>query len=101
MLNISYSREEQETTLVYSADEDKWIGYSCYSPHITRILKILGEENVKAEYIDGRESPLSIRFEMRSNQVSFRQGNKRKLSEEHLGKLRENARKMHEARTNN
>lgn len=92
---MGYAKSEQETTLVYDAELDKWIGYSCYSPHITKIVKLLGLDNVKAEYEDGRDSPLSIRFEMQSNQVSFRSGKKRQMSEEQKQKAAERMRNLH------
>lgn len=95
---MGFSKEEQETTLVWDAEENEWKGYSCYPPHITKIVKILGIENVKVDYEDGRESPVSIVFRMKPNQVSFRQGNKREMSEEQKEKLRQNAIKMQEAR---
>lgn len=88
---MGYSRDEQETTLVYDAEEDKWIGYSCYSPHITRLLKILGD-NFEGEYEDGRESPVSIKFELKSNQVSFRTGKKRNISDEQRERMSKLAR---------
>lgn len=92
---MGYAKEEQETTLVYDAELDKWLGYSCYSPHITKIVKLLGLDNINAEYEEGRESPLSIRFELKSNQVSFRQGNKREMSEEQRQKAAERMRNLH------
>lgn len=95
---MGYSREEQETTLVYIAEEDKWMGYSCYPPHITKILKILDINDVQAEYEEGRESPLSIKFEFKSNQVSFRQGKKREMTEKQREQARLRALKMQEAR---
>jgi hypothetical protein len=92
---MGYSKEEQETTLVYSAEENEWVGYSCYSPHITKIVKLLGIENVDAEYEEGRESPLTIKFKLKSNQVSFRKGEKREMSEEHREKAAERMRNLH------
>ncbi|MED3562270.1 hypothetical protein [Bacillus xiapuensis] len=93
---MGYAKEEQETTLVYSAEDNEWSGYSCYSPHITKIVKLLGIENIDAEYEDGRESPLSIKFKLKSNQVSFRQGNKREMSEEQKQKAAERLAKARE-----
>jgi hypothetical protein len=92
---MGYSKEEQETTLVYSAEENEWVGYSCYSPHITKIIKLLGIENVDAEYEEGRESPLTIKFKLKSNQVSFRKGEKREMSEEQREKAAERMRNLH------
>lgn len=97
---MGYSKEEQETVLAWDAVENKWIGYSCYSPHITKILKLLDIEDVDSEYEEGRDSPLSIKFELKSNQVSFRKG-KRQMSEEHREKLRQNGKKLAESRVNN
>ena len=94
---MGYIREEMETTLVYEAEDDKWIGYSCYPPHITKVLKILGLDNVKSEYEDGRDSPLSIRFEMKTNQVSFRKGEKKEMSDEQKEVQRLRMVKMREA----
>ena len=94
---LGYIREEMETTLVYEAETDIWKGYSCYPPHITKVLKILGLDNVEAEYEDGRESPLSIKFEMRTNQVSFRKGEKKEMSEDQKEAQRSRMIKMHEA----
>ena len=79
---MGYSREEMETTLVFDAENNEWTGYSCFPSHITKIVKILGIENVNAEYEEGRESPLSIKFKMKHNQVSFRTGKKREMSVE-------------------
>lgn len=93
---MGYSKEEQETTLVFSVEDNEWSGYSCYSPHITKIVKLLGIENVDAEYEDGRDSPLSIKFKLKSNQVSFRQGNKREMSEEQKQKAAERLAKARE-----
>ncbi|MBL4951005.1 hypothetical protein JK635_01965 [Neobacillus sp. YIM B02564] len=92
---MGYSKEEQETTLVYSAEDNEWIGYSCYSPHITKIVKLLGIENIDAEYEEGRESPLNIKFKMKFNQVSFRKGEKRKISEEQREKAAERMKNLH------
>jgi hypothetical protein len=92
---MGYSKEEQETTLVYSPEENEWVGYSCYSPHITKIVKLLGIENVDAEYEEGRESPLTIKFKLKSNQVSFRKGEKREMSEEQREKAAERMRNLH------
>jgi hypothetical protein len=92
---MGYSKEEQETTLVYSAEENEWVGYSCYSPHITKIVKLLGIENVDANYEEGRESPLTIKFKLKSNQVSFRKGEKREMSEEQREKAAERMRNLH------
>ena len=92
---MGYIKEEQETTLVFSAEENEWIGYSCYSPHITKIVKLLGIENIEAEYEEGRESPLSIKFKLKSNQVSFRKGEKREMSEEQREKAASRMRNLH------
>jgi hypothetical protein len=92
---MGYSKEEQETTLIYSAEENEWVGYSCYSPHITKIIKLLGIENVDANYEEGRESPLTIKFKLKSNQVSFRKGEKREMSEEQREKAAERMRNLH------
>ena len=92
---MGYSKEEQETSLVYEAETGEWIGYSCYSPHITKILKLIGIENVDAECEDGRESPLSIKFKLKGNQVSFRKGEKREMSEEQKQKAAERMRNLH------
>ncbi|MEH7116018.1 hypothetical protein V7128_01165 [Neobacillus vireti] len=92
---MGYSKEEQETTLVYEAETGEWIGYSCYSPHITKIVKLLGIENINAEYEEGRESPLSIEFKLKGNQVSFRKGEKREMSEEQREKAAERMRNLH------
>jgi hypothetical protein len=92
---MGYSKEEQETTLVYSAEENEWVGYSCYSPHITKVVKLLGIENVDANYEEGRESPLTIKFKLKSNQVSFRKGEKREMSEEQREKAAERMRNLH------
>jgi hypothetical protein len=97
---MGYSKEEQETTLVYSAEENEWVGYSCYSPHITKIVKLLGIENVDAEYEEGRESPLTIKFKLKSNQVSFRKGEKREMSEEQREKAAERMRNLHKNKEN-
>lgn len=64
---MGYAKSEQETTLVYDAEENKWVGYSCFPSHITKIVKLLGVNNIDAEYEEGRESPLSIRFELKNN----------------------------------
>lgn len=92
---MSYNREEQETTLVFDAETGEWNGYSCYSPHITKILKLLAIDDVDAEYEEGRESPLSIKFKLRPNQVSFRKGEKREMSEEQREKAAERMRNLH------
>lgn len=92
---MTYSRDEQETTLVFDASTNEWIGYSCYAPHITKVVKLLGIENVDAEYEEGRESPLSIKFKMKSNQVGFRKGEKREMSEEQKQKASERMRNLH------
>lgn len=98
---MGFSKEEQESTLVYEAETNEWKGYSCYPPHITKIIKILGIENVKADYEEGRESPVSIVFRMKPNQVSFRQGKEREMTEEQREKARKRALKMQEARKRN
>lgn len=92
---MGYSKEEQETTLVFDAENGEWIGYSCYSPHITKILKLIGIDNIDAEYEEGRESPSSIKFKLRGNQVSFRKGGKREMSEEQREKAAERMRNLH------
>ena len=94
---MGYCREEMETCLIFEAETDTWKGYSCYPPHITKVLKILGLDNVEAEYEDGRDSPLSIKFEMKTNQVSFRKGEKKEMSEEQKEVQRLRMVKMHEA----
>jgi len=93
---LGYSREEQETSLIYNAEDDTWEGYSCFPPHITKVVKLLGLDNVEAEYEDDRESPLSIKFEMKANQVSFRKGEKKAMPEEQKEKARLRMIKMHE-----
>ena len=92
---MGYSREEMETTLVFDAENNEWVGYSCFPSHITRIVKILGIENVIAEYEEGRESPLSIKFKMKHNQVSFRTGKKREMSDEQRQAAAERMRNLH------
>lgn len=94
---MGFSREEMETSIVFDPEENKWYGYSCYPTHMTKVLKILGLENVEAEYEEGRETPISIKFKLNANQVSFRQGKKREMTEEQkeqarlrLQKYREN-----------
>jgi len=94
---LGFLREEMETSLIYNAEDDIWEGYSCYPPHITKVLKILGLDNVDAEYEDGRDSPLSIKFEMRTNQVSFRKGEKKEMSDDQKEVQRLRMVKMHEA----
>lgn len=93
---MGYSKEEQETALVFEAETGEWMGYSCYPPHITKIVKLLGIENVKATYEEGRESPIDIKFKLKGNQVSFRQGNKRQMSEEQKQKAAERLAKARE-----
>lgn len=97
---MGYEKAEQESTLIWDAEENVWKGYCCYPPHITKVIKILGIENVKAEYEEGRESPISIVFRMKPNQVSFRQGKEREMTEEQREKARLRALKMQEARKN-
>lgn len=79
---MGYSKEEQESSIIFDVEQNKWIGYSSYPPHITKVLKILGIDNVEAEYEEGRENPVSITFEMKANQISFRKGNKINLTDE-------------------
>lgn len=92
---MGYSREEMETTLVFDAELNEWSGYSCFPSHITKIVKLLGIENVDAKYEEGRESPLEIKFKMKANQVSFRKGEKRQMSEEQRLKAAERMRNLH------
>lgn len=92
---MGYSKEEQETSLVFEAETGEWIGYSCYSPHITKIIKLLGIENINAEFEDGRDSPISIKFKLRGNQISFRKGEKRAISDEQRRKAAERMRNLH------
>lgn len=86
---MGYSREEMETCLIYEAETDTWQVYSCYPSHITKILKIVNEKDVEFETEEGRESPLSIKCTLKSNQISFRTGKKREMSEEQKQKARE------------
>ncbi|WP_080845577.1 hypothetical protein [Cytobacillus gottheilii] len=92
---MGFAKEEQETSLVFEADTGKWIGYSCFPPHITKIVKLLGIDNVVPTYEDGRESPLSIKFELKGNQVSFRKGEKREMSEEQRLAASERMKNLH------
>lgn len=98
---MGYEKAEQETCIIFDAEENIWKGYCCYPPHITKIIKILGIESVKAEYEDGRESPISIVFRMKPNQVSFRQGKKREMTEEQREQARLRLQKMHENKKRN
>lgn len=95
---MGFSREEQETVLVYNRMEDKWDVYTRVPSHITDITKKYGnndEIDLKFEYEDGRESPVSLTTKLNSNQISFRKGAKRKMTEEQRQAAAERMKNMH------
>ena len=61
-----YDRSEQETTINFEPYNGCWEVYSCYPPHIKRLLEI--GEIVDTE-IDGGGNIISIRVNLDMNQI--------------------------------
>lgn len=80
---MSYSREEQETTMVFCNESKKWIVYSSVPKHIRKLKEITGvfEEIIE----DGRI--ISLKCELTQKQVSMRK--ERVVSEEQRQKAAE------------
>ncbi|MGG2091262.1 hypothetical protein AB1283_00665 [Bacillus sp. S13(2024)] len=87
---MTFSREEQETVLVFNNAEGKWDAYSCVPKHIRKLMDI--GENIKIiEQEDDR--PTAIRCTLTEKQVSMKK--ERTLSEEAKEKLSERMKKLH------
>jgi hypothetical protein len=88
---MAYSRDEQETTLVFDNSTGEWMVYSSVPKHIRKLsnlcdLKTLEEEN-------GR--PIAVKGVLQEKQVSMKQvrvmsEEQRKQAAERLAKAREN-----------
>jgi hypothetical protein len=80
---MGYSREEQETVLVFDNNKGKWSVYSTVPKHIRKLAKLC-ELNV-LEYEDGK--PIAIKTELTEKQV--RMTKERIISEEQKKKAAE------------
>lgn len=78
---MGYSRDEQETVLVYSDGE--WNIYSTVSKHIRKFLEIAEMEVL--EYEDDR--PIAIKGKLSERNISIKK--ERNLSEEQRRKIAE------------
>lgn len=86
---MSYSAAERETTLQTDDESGKWIVDTYQSKIQTKLRKVGVEPVFIGE--DGRH-----KYELDFNQVSFRSGKKREMSEEQKEKAAERMRKLHQ-----
>ncbi|PGZ96965.1 hypothetical protein COE51_16485 [Bacillus pseudomycoides] len=85
-----FSREEQETVLVFNNAEGTWDAYSCVPKHIRKLLEIADDVKI-IEQEDDR--PTAIRCTLTEKQVSMKK--ERIMSEEAKEKLSERMKKLH------
>lgn len=78
---MGYSRDEQETVLVYSDGE--WSVYSTVPKHIRKFLKIAEMEVLEYE----GDRPIAIKGKLSERNISFKK--ERNLSEEQRRKIAE------------
>ncbi|MEH7249216.1 hypothetical protein V7114_20865 [Neobacillus niacini] len=89
---MAYSREEQETSLVFDNSTGKWNVYSTVQKHIRKLSKIT--ELITLEREDGR--PIAIKCTLTEKQVSMKK--ERVMSEEQRIKTVERLSKVRNAK---
>lgn len=65
---MGYSREEQETTMVFCNESKKWSVYSTVPKHIRKLAKLT--EIIGVDFEDG--NPIAIKCELTEKQVSMK-----------------------------
>ncbi|KZR60408.1 hypothetical protein [Pseudobacillus badius] len=65
---MGYSREEQETTLVFESSTGKWSVYSTVPKHIRKLTNLTELTVLESE--DGR--PIAVQGELNEKQVSMK-----------------------------
>lgn len=89
---MAYSREEQETTLVFDNSTGQWMVYSTVPKHIRKLTNLCELQTLEEE--DGR--PTAVKGILQEKQVSMKQI--RVMSEEQRQKAAE---RLAKARANN
>lgn len=93
--------DEQETTLVFDPVDGKWLVYSCYRKHITKLLKVAGEPYWKEEEIGKNGNPriTAGKWKVNEKQIRFAQTPSPKvLTPEERQARRERISQMHKAK---
>lgn len=70
-----YSKDEQETICIFTAETNQWRIYSCAQRHLGKLFKKYGKPK-QAEYRNGKM--ISATWEVPSYVISFRSPVKRK-----------------------
>jgi hypothetical protein len=89
---MAYSREEQETTLIFDNSTGKWNVYSTVPKHIRKLSKLT--ELITLEREDGR--PIAVKGTLTEKQVSMKK--ERVMSEEQKIKTAERLSKVRNAK---
>jgi hypothetical protein len=92
---MAYSREEQETTLVFDNSTGQWSVYSTVPKHIRKLGKLT--ELVALETEDGR--PIAVKGVLNEKQVSMKQ--ERVMTDEQRQKAAERLAKARSEREEN
>ena len=88
---MAYSREEQETTLVYDALTDAWHVYSTVPKHMRKLMEI-GDDVHAAEH-DAAGNIIAVQGSLTTKQVSMKK--ERVLTEEQRQALSERMKNFH------
>lgn len=88
---MGYSREEQETTLVFDYSTGEWSVYSTVPKHIRKLSKLCDLKTLESE--DGR--PIAVQGTLTEKQVSMKK--ERVMSEEQRIKASERLSKARNA----
>lgn len=83
VLKMGYSREEQETTLVFDNNTGKWNVYSTVPKHIRKLSKLTEIFTVESE----NDRPIAVKCTLLEKQVSMKK--ERVMSEEQRQKAAE------------
>ena len=89
---MAYSREEQETTLVFDNSTGQWMVYSTVPKHIRKLTNLCELKTLEEE--DGR--PIAVKGVLQEKQVTMKQ--LRVMSEE---QRQQAAERLAKARANN
>jgi len=92
---MAYSREEQETTLIFDYSTGEWMVYSTVPKHIRKLTNLCELKTLEEE--DGR--PIAVKGVLQEKQVAMK--NLRVMTEEQKQKAAERLSKARNAVINN
>lgn len=97
-MSYVFLQGERETVCVFDETNDVWVVESSVRKHITKLLKMYGEENISNSLTDDNGRYIYVEFKnVDPSQVSFRSKSKpRVMTEEQKQQLADRLRKSRE-----